>query len=241
MAATLAASACALAVLASCAKYDPGTAASSTSSGTVSSSSASNSSSDVASPTSSTSTPSGSGTPKHVTYTTALPTGPDTLGGPGGAENTVYQELQRNDCAGAQLQLDGQGHNGFDSSWMSMESPSYVLVFQAAISACEGKLTKAARWFSRGKRVVGLTGIQTSITPTPCYLYKALVSVFSQIPRHAVACPGGTPAPWPTDADGATVKADPRRDPYPPPPSPSASTSSSDSSSPDASSSQSSG
>jgi hypothetical protein len=235
---------CALALLVSCAKYDPGDVASTTGTGSSApSSSATTSSGSSESPTSGTPTPRDSTSkPPRVTYTSSLPTGPDTLGGPGGAENTVYQALQRNDCARAQLQLDGQGTSGFVLSWMSMQSPSYVLIFQAAISACEGKLTKAQRWLRRATNVVGLSGVDTPITPTPCYLYKALVSVFSQTPRQTVACPGGVPAQWPDDSDSTTREADPRLDPYPPPASPSTSESSSpsDSSSPGASPSESS-
>jgi hypothetical protein len=213
----LASGTCALVLLVGCVRYDPG--------GTPPPAASNNTTAPTAGP--STVGPSGqspttpvvpppeSRRPTPITYTTKLPTGPDTLGGPGGAENTVYQALQRNDCDEAQRQLDGR--NGFDRSWRGMRSPAYVLVFQAAIEACKRNMTRARMWFRRGQQLVGFSGIVTNETPTPCYVYKALVSVFDQIPAASVRCPGGDRPEWPRDADGATVKADPRVDPYPPP------------------------
>jgi hypothetical protein len=199
------ATACALVLLVGCAQYDPGgpatPSASSTPSGTTPDASA-----PAQSPTTS--------TPPRISFNTRLPTGPDTVGGPGAAEDTVYRALHNNQCGTAQSQLDGR--DGSELSWDNMQSPSYVVLFQAAIAACRGDLSEAQRWYRRGEQLVGYAGTVSELTPTPCYLYQALRSVFDQVPWTSVRCPGGSPAQWAQGPDG-TVKADPRRDPYPPP------------------------
>jgi hypothetical protein len=147
---------------------------------------------------------------------TDLPHGPDQLGGPGGAENAVYQQLEKLDCPAAQRQLDGQGHNGSDLSWRSMRSPSYVLILQASIAACRGDAEAARSWFLRDRTLLTLSGIENPDTPVTCFSYRALVSLLDQVPPGTVTCPGGARPPWPTDTTGKTIKADPRHDPYPP-------------------------
>jgi hypothetical protein len=155
-------------------------------------------------------------TAPHPTYTISLPRGPDNAGGPDGPENRVYILLRAGNCSGAQIQLD----TGNDSNWASMRSPSFVLIFQAGIAVCEGDSSNGRAWLDRDRHLLGLSGIQQNAQAqqldSVCHLYRALISVFDQVPQDSVHCPGGQRPHWPTDEQGP-YKVDPRQDPYPRP------------------------
>jgi hypothetical protein len=123
-----------------------------------------------------------------------------------GPELLVYEPLRSGDCEAAQVSLGQPDQAG---NWQRLPDPSKVLLFQAGVSACRGKLTTANHWLTLDRTLFKATTAEDpQQADAACPLYRALVSVLSQVEQSSVHCPTGPQPAWIEDANGDRV--DPR-------------------------------
>jgi hypothetical protein len=118
-------------------------------------------------------------------YTWGLPVGDTSVSL---NEAIVYIPLQKGNCGEAQARLDDE------PLWKGFRSPRNVLLFQAAIHLCSGRVAAARPLFQRAEADYGWGGLAPG--GIVCETYLASASVIRQQPKSAFTCVGGEPPPW---------------------------------------------
>jgi hypothetical protein len=139
---------------------------------------------------------------KKKSYGFGLPSGPTSPG----PELLVYEPLRAGQCDAAQASLGQPDQSG---NWQLLPDPSKVLLLQAGVAACQGKLTTANTWLTLDRKLFKATTAENpQQADAACPLYRALVSVLSQVAQSSVHCPTSAQPEWIRDADDNPV--DPR-------------------------------
>jgi hypothetical protein len=109
-------------------------------------------------------------------------------------EAIVYIPLQKGNCGEAQAKLDVPAAEGVEPLWKGFRSPRNVLLFQAAIHLCAGRVATARPFFQRAEADYGWGGLAPG--GIVCETYLASASVIRQQPKSAFTCVAGEPPPW---------------------------------------------
>jgi hypothetical protein len=142
----------------------------------------------------------------------------------------VYEPLRAGQCDAAQSSLGQPDQSG---NWQLLPDPSKVLLLQAGVAACQGKLTTANTWLTLDRKLFKATTAENpQQADAACPVYRALVSVLSQVAQSSVHCPTSAQPAWLRDADDNPVDPRSHADAYAAAASPSGSASSSGSTSP---------
>jgi hypothetical protein len=115
-------------------------------------------------------------------------------------EALLYIDLREKSCAEAQAFLD--------ENWRSLLSPRSVLLYQAAVHFCAGRIRDGKGVFRQAEQRFGWNGVDQPVLD--CNVYKAARSVVDQRPQESISCPAGEKPKWPGEPGG------PRDDPRTP-------------------------
>jgi hypothetical protein len=126
----------------------------------------------------------------------ALPIGNESAAADASAaEQQVYEAIAE-DCSSGEVALD--------QDWQNLDSPQAVLLYEAAVQACQGNTEVASQILE------DVDPSELDDESLACITYKEVVGYVTDAPADSIACTGVGPAPtWPAGQPPAE-RVDPR-------------------------------